>query len=144
MKEIPGSNKLISLQHHYDSSANIAIFDLTKKGRSEKIYSFDKVIGCKFAISKKRLNRFFTTNLFNINIKNNNFLLALDTGWGDLTYNTKRNLLGAISLSGRISYHLFFVDTTCLNIKESIKLLRKSKWDPKYANMKGKFIILII
>ena len=55
------------------------------------------------------------------------FFITLDTGFGDLTYNIKRNLLGAISLSGKIAYHLFTVDTNCRNIKESVKLIRKSK-----------------
>ena len=54
--------------------------------------------------------------------------------YGDLTYNTKRNLLGAISVTGKIAYHLFTVNTNCSNLKDSAKLIRKSKWHPQYKN----------
>ena len=63
-------------------------------------------------------------------------------GWGDLTYNTKRNLLGAISLGGKIAYHIFAVDANYLNIKESVKLIRKSRWHSQYDNGSSKFDIL--
>ena len=51
MKEIPGTKLLISLHHSRDSGANIEVFNLVKKGRPEKIYSFDEVVGRKFATS---------------------------------------------------------------------------------------------
>ena len=52
VKEIPGSKLLISLHHFSKKCANIEVFNLTKKGKSEKIYSFDEVIGCKFVSFK--------------------------------------------------------------------------------------------
>ena len=70
--------------------------------------------------------------------------MATDAGYGDLTYNTKRNLLGAISLNKKIAYHLFTVDTNSANIKESVKLIRKSKWHSQYHNDSGKFDTLLI
>ena len=70
--------------------------------------------------------------------------MTIDTGQGDITYNTKRNLLGAISLNKKIAYHLFTVDAICLNLKECVKLTRKSKWHSQYSNKEGKFIILLI
>ena len=63
------------------------------------------------------------------------------TGWGDLTYNKKRNLLGAISVSGKIAYHLFTVDANYINIKECVKLIRKSKWHSQYGSPISKFNI---
>ena len=63
---------------------------------------------------------------------------------GEITYNTKRNLLGAISTCRKIAYHLFFVDANCSNIKESIKLVRKSKWYSQYVYRPSKFNIIII
>ena len=139
VKEISGTKLLISLHTTLAaSSANIEVFNLANKGRPETIYSFDEVVGCKFATSN-HLNRFLSLlNLFNNDIKNNHFLFIIDTGFGDLTYNSKRNLLGAISVSGKIAYHLFFVDTNCLNIKKSVKLIRKSKWHLQYGTVQLK------
>ena len=64
---------------------------------------------------------FLLPTYINIDIKINKLFMATDVGNGDLTYNTKRNLLGAISLNGKTAYHLFTVDTNCTNIKESDK-----------------------
>ena len=72
------------------------------------------------------------------------FYIVIVTGYGDLTYNTRRNLLGAISVGGKITYHLFSVNTNCVNVKESIKLMRKSKWHSQYSNEESKFNILLI
>ena len=69
--------------------------------------------------------------------------MATDVGYGDLAYNAKRNLLGAISVSEKIAYHLFTVDTNSVNIKESVKLIRKSKWHSQYGNAECKFDILL-
>ena len=65
-------------------------------------------------------------------------------GEGDLTYNPKRNLLGAISLSRKLAYHLFTVDTDYISIKEPIQLVRKSKWHLQHSNEGGKFDSLLI
>ena len=142
MKEIPGTKLLISLLHS-KANANIEVFNLAKKGRTEKIYSFDEVVGCKFALQIIQTD-IFTFNLLIFDIENNDFPLTIVTGFGDLTYNTKRNLLGAISLSGKIAHHLFSVDTDCVNTKESVKLLRKSKWHSQYTNERCKFDISLI
>ena len=142
MKEISGTKLLISLHHSYNKSANIEVFNLTKKGRVEKIYSFEEVCGCKFTTIQIIQTDIFITNLFNIDIKNRTFI-SIDVGYGDFTYNTKRNLLGAISLGGKIAYHLFSVDPNPVNPKESIKLIRKSKWHLQYSDKRSKFNILL-
>ena len=108
LKEIPGSKLLISLQHSLSKCANIEVFNVANKDRPEKIYSFEEVIGCKLAT---------------LNHSSKYFLTAIDTGFGDLTYNTKRDYFGAISVGGKISYHLFSVNTNALNTKEAIKLI---------------------
>ena len=51
--------------------------------------------------------------------------------------------MGAISVNEKIAYHLFSVDTNCSNIKESVNLIRKSKWHSQYTNMESKFDILL-
>ena len=139
MKEISGTKLLISLHHYYVRSANIEVFNLTKKGRAEKIYSFEEVCGCKFTTIQIIQTDIFITNLFNIDIKNRTFI-SIVVGHGDFTYNTKRNLLGAISLSGKIAYHIFTVDANCPKIKESVRLTRKSKWHSQYDNISSNLI----
>ena len=143
VKEISGTRLLISLHHAATQSANIEVFDLAKKGRSEKIYSFGEVTGRKFATSNHSNSSFHYQFIQNY-IENNNFFMTIDMGYGDLTYNTKRSLLGAISLSGKTAYHLFTVDTNCLSIKDCIKLTRKSKWHSQFGKKKGKFNIFLI
>jgi hypothetical protein len=39
------------------------------------------------------------------------------TGWGDMTYNSLRNILCVIPLQGKIAYHLFNAeDETSINL----------------------------
>lgn len=45
MKEIPNSKLLVSLNHHLIHSANMAIFDVSKKGKTRKIYAFEEAFG---------------------------------------------------------------------------------------------------
>ena len=125
LKEIPGSKLLISLQHSLSSCANIEVFSVANKGRPEKIYSFEEVIGCKLAT---------------LDHSNKYFLTVVVTGFGDLTYNTKRDYFGAVNVGGKIAYHLFSANTNALNTKEAIKLIRKSKWHPQYGTQTGKLI----
>ena len=51
VKEISGTKLLISIQQNITTSANIEVFNLASKRRSEKVCSFDEVIGCKFSKS---------------------------------------------------------------------------------------------
>ena len=45
VKEIPNSKLLVSLHHDCDRSANMEIFDVSKKNHIEKIYSHQDVLG---------------------------------------------------------------------------------------------------
>lgn len=45
IKEIPNTKLLVSL-HHSDESANLGIFDVSRK-QVRKIYAFEEVVGCK-------------------------------------------------------------------------------------------------
>ena len=62
-------------------------------------------------------------------------MISLDTGYGDVTYNTRRCFLGAISVSGKIAYHLYNVTTG--KTGNIVKLIRKSKWHSQYDNEGG-------
>lgn len=68
-----------------------------------------------------------------LTIRNNYFLLV--TGFGDVTYNARRNILGAISVTGKIGYHLFNIATS--KTDETVKLIRKSKWHPQFSTVRG-------
>ena len=48
MKEIPNTKLLVSLHHIKEKSANISVFDISKKGQAKEIYSLGEVSGgCK-------------------------------------------------------------------------------------------------
>lgn len=55
----------------------------------------------------------------------------LATGVGDITYNLRRNILGAISVGGKIAYHLFTLAKS--NFHDNVNLVRKSRWHPQYS-----------
>ncbi len=50
VKEIPDTRLLVSFQHRIGESANLQVFDVSQKGRANKIYSFEEVVGCKATI----------------------------------------------------------------------------------------------
>lgn len=63
----------------------------------------------------------------------------LVTGTGDVTYNSRRGILGAISVGGKISYHLYSLATS--KAGDIVKLIRKSRWHSQYhAKERNKFL----
>lgn len=46
LKEIPGTQLLVSLNQHYSRSGSLAIFDISQK-RAKKIYGFEEILGGK-------------------------------------------------------------------------------------------------
>ncbi len=54
-------------------------------------------------------------------------------GWGDITYNSRRSILGAIPVGEKIAYHLFAINTSASNAGGIVKLNRNSKWHPQYS-----------
>ena len=119
MKEIPNTKLLVSLHHEYNESANMAIFDISKKNQTKEIYSLGEVSGGIIIFYLHLLN---------------NFIFSLDTGFGDITYNSRRGILGAVPLNKKISYHLFNVGSNASKTKDIVKLIRKSKWHSQYSN----------
>lgn len=45
MKEITNTGLLVSVEHSWGASANLEVFDVSKKGRVKKVYSFEEVSG---------------------------------------------------------------------------------------------------
>lgn len=59
------------------------------------------------------------------------------TGWGDMTYNSRRNILAAISVAQEISYHLFKIDTSATRAGQIARLYRKAQWHSQYSTLEG-------
>ena len=106
VKEISNTKLLVSLNDNWRESANMEIFDVSAKERPRKIYSFEEVTGSNFFNPIQQLN-----TLFYLVLKLSLIFIALiiivTDDDGDVTYNSRRNILGAISVGQRISYHLF-------------------------------------
>ena len=119
MKEIPNTKLLVSLHHNPAKSANIAVFDISKNDQIREIYSLGEVSGCIIIFYLRRLK---------------NYIFSQGTGYGDITYNSRRGILGAIPLDQKISYHLFNVGSNASKTKDIVKLIRKSKWHYQYSN----------
>ena len=45
VKEIANTQFLISLHHGFSKSANLEVFDVSRKGQAKKIYSFEEMSG---------------------------------------------------------------------------------------------------
>ncbi len=60
-------------------------------------------------------------------------IFPIEVGWGDVTYNYRRSILGAIPVGGRTAYHLFTIDTSTSNAGDIVKLNRKSKWHSQHS-----------
>jgi hypothetical protein len=63
-------------------------------------------------------------------------------GAGFVSYNSRRNILGAITLLGKIGYHLFECGYDNQKSIYSVKLLRKSKWPSQFSIDQGNYYFL--
>ena len=98
----------------------MSIVDISKNDQIREIYSLGEVSGCIII--------FFYLYLLN------NYIFSLDTGYGDMTYNSRRGILGAVPPYKKISYHLFNVDSNASKTEDIVKLIRKSKWHSQQRN----------
>ncbi len=64
-------------------------------------------------------------------------IFRLGTGLGDVTYNPRRSILGAIPVTENIAYYLFAIDTNASNSSGLVKLNRKSKWHSQNSTREG-------
>ena len=96
----------------------MVVFDISKTAQIKEIYSLGEVSGGSII-------NFFTLN---------NYIFSLETGVGDITYNSRRGILGAIPLEKNFSYHLFNVGSHASKTKDIVQLIRKSKWHPQHSN----------
>lgn len=66
------------------------------------------------------------------------------TGYGDVSYNSRRNILGAISLDKKVAYHLWIIEYSQQKNNYNIKLLQKAKWHQFYSTEIGILLIFLI
>ena len=111
VKEISNTGLLVSVGYSVSKSANLEVFDVSRKGQVRKIFSFEEVSGGRFLVKIY-------------------FILILDPGYGAVTYNPRRSFLSAIDVEGKIAYHLYNVATS--KAGNIVKLIRKSKWHPQH------------
>ena len=97
----------------------MSVFDISKNDQIKEIYSVGEVLG--------------SIIIFYLHLLNN-CIFSLDTGFGDIAYNSRRGILGAVPLKKEISYHLFNVGSNTAKTKDIVKLIRKSKWHSQYSN----------
>ena len=64
----------------------------------------------------------------------------LETGL-DVTYNSRRGILGAIPVSKETAYHLFNIDANAPKAGDIVKLYRKSKWHSQHSNATCNWLI---
>ena len=50
VKEIANTGLLVSVHHCYDNSANLEVFDVSRKRQVKKIYSFEEVSGGRIIV----------------------------------------------------------------------------------------------
>ena len=55
----------------------------------------------------------------------------LVTGQGDVAYNPRRNILGAMCVEVKIAYHLYSFGTS--RADGIVKLIKKSRWHSQYS-----------
>ena len=113
MKEIANTRLLVSVQHCYDTSANLEVFDVSRKERVKKIYSNEEVLGSITII--KSMSELYP---------------RLGTGYGDVAYNPRRSVLSAIPVGREITYH--FYNFTTSKADNVVKLIRKSRWHSQH------------
>ena len=119
MKEVPNTRLLVSLHHSVHTFANLEVFDISKKRQAKKIYSLGEFLEAK---SFKAISHIYYSN----------YHIFLVNGHGDVTYNSRRSILGAISCGSKIAYHLLTVNADASNAQDIVKLSRKSAWHPHY------------
>lgn len=93
------------------TSANLEVFDISKKEEIKQVYTLYEVSGGD----------------------DDPYVV----GEGDITYNPRRNLLGAIPIGGQLAYHLFKINTDAAKTskpEDIVKVVRQSKWHSQYGN----------
>lgn len=115
IKEIPNTSLLVAFQiDSYFRAAKLDIFDTFQPEKMRTIYSFEEVRG--------------GNNLFSF------FLFSIEISGYDVTYNSRRGLLGAIHCGPKIAYHIFKVEDSFSKSSYRVRLLQKAACYAKPCN----------
>lgn len=93
-------------------SANLAMYDIRKKGRVKKVFSYEEALGCKSI-------RFWFISWRKIFVKT----LGMEI-WHIILEE-----VFSISFSRKVAYHLFKINEWSSKPGEIVKLCRKAKWN---------------
>ena len=111
MKEIANTGLLVSV-HLSGLSSHLEVFDVSRKRKAKKVYSDEIVKGGRILVKHR-------------------IIIILGSNYGDVTYNSRRGMLGAISVGQKTAYHLYNVTTG--KTGNTVKLIRKSRWHTQYV-----------
>ena len=114
VKEISNTKLLVHLHYQY-GSATMGIFDISKKGKVNRIHAFPEVQERNMTAHPLSIILFF----------------FVDSDTMDVAYNSRRGLLGAMPIVEKISCHLFNIEYSRLKSQFGVKLLKKLKWHPQ-------------
>lgn len=56
VKEIANTRLIVYTHHSMEKRANLGVFDVSRKGRVQQIYSFEEVHGCKIIVTVLFIN----------------------------------------------------------------------------------------
>ena len=112
MREIPGTTMLISCIHKCFKAATFGVFDVSKRGRVQSVYTFEEACGAG-------------TGSMTLQIISA-YLISTEVGQGDIAVNVNRKLIALIPQMGKVAYHLFQFQNN--GEKTELLLMRKAKW----------------
>lgn len=87
------------------------------------------------------IDLYLTCNIFNTCILNH---IHLVTGFGDVAYNSRRGILGAVAAEREIGLHLWNIGYCGQKSNFEVKLLKQMKWHPEYNDEVGTSINALI
>lgn len=94
-------------------------------------------------VKRRRFTLLVTFSEVNWRSKSFPKIFLLVVGHGDVTYNSKRGILGAISSELKTAYHLFDINPSASNPEEIVKLARPAKWPLQLGGSRGNLDIFL-
>ena len=119
LKEIPGSNLLVAIRH----LSTLRYLISQKKGGSEKYCLLKNFLKVTISDCYSSIFSFRFFLIASIIIHSEDCYQRCE----DVAYNSRRGIIGAISIKGKAAYHLFNVSYD-MNKNMHSKFLKKIKW----------------
>ena len=97
--EIANTGFLVSVHHCSGISANLEVFDVSRKGQAKKIYSFEEVGGCRIILGAIPVGRKTACRLYNFATSNaGNIVKFIRKSKWQPQYSTKPSIQSAFQL----------------------------------------------